>query len=108
MDWGGVISQVESLLDSQGTLRSSFLWRGTPRYGVRATLRREDVNTNEGLAGVYVFSLLCAASQFSGESDTPKPRVDKITVDGKTMRVLSVERDSVGATVRLHLGDEMA
>lgn len=107
MDWGGVQRQVSDLLGAQGSLRSAFEWRGKLRHGVRTSLRREDVNTDAGLMGAYTFSLLCAASEFS-DCEPPRPRMDKLTIDGRVMRVLSVERDSVGATVRLHLGDEMA
>lgn len=106
-DWQGIAASVERLLNAQGALRSFFDWKGRRLHGVRATLRREDVNTSEGLAGVYAFSLLCPAAQFAGV-EPPQPRMDKITVDGRTYRVLGVETDAVAATVRLHLGDEMA
>ena len=102
MDWSKTITQVGTLLASQQGLKSSFLWQGKPCWGVRTSLRREDVATDAGLAGDYTFSLLVPAGQLE---QLPRPRLDKITVDNVPMRILAVERDSVGATIRLHLGD---
>ncbi len=104
MNWKATIGQVGRLLLSQEGLCSSFHWQGHDCHGVRTSLHREDVATDAGLAGEYKHSLLCPASEFDG-LDLPKPRLDKLVVDGKTMRVLAVETDSVKATVRIHLGD---
>lgn len=102
MDWARTIAQVGTLLASQKGLKSSFLWQGKPCWGVRTSLRREDVATDAGLAGDYTFSLLVPVGLVD---PPPTPRLDKITVDGHVMRVLAVERDSVEATIRIHLGD---
>ena len=104
MDWTRTQPQVARLLHSQKGLTSSFEWRGLAIEGVRTALRREDVALDAGLAADYSFSLLCALGDFNGV-EPPRPRLDKITVDGRVMRVLAVERDSVEATIRLHLGD---
>lgn len=104
--WNAVRKQVESLLTSQMGLLSTFRWREASIQGVRTTLRRDDVATDAGLAGEYSYSLLVPASQLDG-LPLPQPRLDKIEVDGETMRVLAVERDSVGATIRIHLGAEL-
>lgn len=104
MDWTRTTAQVARLLHSQTGLNSSFAWQGRTIDGVRTTLRREDVAMDAGLAGDYTFSLLCSSTDFAGV-ELPRPRLDKITVDNRVMRVLAVERDSVEATIRLHLGD---
>ncbi|MBO4513517.1 MAG: hypothetical protein J5746_12205 [Victivallales bacterium] len=103
MDWVGVIRQVHSLLENQEGLKAVFSWQGKTCHGVKTALRREDVATDAGLAGDYTFSLLCPAGQFDGVP-LPRPRLDKLEVDGQQMRVLAVEQDSVKATLRLHLG----
>jgi hypothetical protein len=103
MDWTRTIAQVSSLLDSQQGLKSHFTWQGKPCWGVRTTLKRDYVAMDAGLAGSYSYSLLVPADLLEGM--LPQPRVDKLTVDGIPMRVLSLEHDSVHATVRLHLGD---
>ena len=104
MDWTRTQSQVARLLHTQKGLTSSFGWQGLTIKGVRTALRREDVALDAGLAADYSFSLLCASGDFAGV-ELPRPRLDKITVDGSVMRVLAVEKDSVEATIRLHLGD---
>lgn len=104
--WNAVKTQVENLVASQLGLHSTFQWRGKSLSGVRTTLRRDDVATDAGLAGEYSYSLLVPASAFD-DVPLPQPRIDKLTVDGIPMRVLAVERDSVGATIRIHLGAEL-
>lgn len=107
MDWDRVHKGVERLIRSQKGLCVSFAFNGAQFWGARTSLRREDVNADAGLAEYYRFSLLCPAGQFVGV-ETPKPRTDKITLDGLEYRVLGVERDAVEATVRIHLGEALA
>lgn len=105
-NWLQIASSVEKLLAKQEGIKSSFPWQGGTLYGVRTTLRREDVNSDAGLVGAYTYSLLCPYSEFNGK--LPIPRTDKLVVDGVEMRVLAVETDAVMSTVRIHLGDALA
>lgn len=107
MDWDRVHNSVERLIRSQKGLCVSFAFNGTQFWGARTTLRREDVNSDAGLAEYYRFSLLCPVSQFIGR-DVPQPRTDKITLDSVEYRVLGVERDAVEATLRIHLGEALS
>ena len=107
MDWFKVNASVERLLSRQTGVNVEFEFGKRALHGCRTSLRREDVNTDAGLADAYSFSLLCPASQFDGHK-APEPRTSKITLDGQEYRVLSVERDASGATVRLHLGEVLA
>ena len=106
MDWTKTITQVSNLLNQQAGLKTLFVWEGKSYWGVRTALRREIVNTDAGLEGIYAFSLLCPASMFGAK--LPIPRQDKITIDGTDYRVLSVDTDAVKSTVRLNLGDILA
>ena len=105
--WHTIQQQVKKLLDAQNGLHSAFDWQGATIKGVRTTLRREDVATDAGLFGYYSFSVICSALDFEGKT-LPRPRLDKLTIDGKAMRVLAVERDSVNACIKIHLGDDLA
>lgn len=105
MDWERINNSVERLLTSQRGLCVSFKIDGVQYSGCRTSLRREDVNTDAGLADAYSFSLLCPLSQFQ---QLPKPRQSKVSLDGNEYRVLAVEQDATGATARLHLGEAMA
>lgn len=107
MDWSKVNASVERLLGRQIGVNVPFTHDGHEYHGCRTSLRREDVNTDAGLADAYSFSLLCPASQFA-DGGVPKPRVSKITLGGQDYRVLAVERDATLATVRLHLGEVLA
>lgn len=103
MDWTRIASSVEGLLKSQRGLCVSFLWANREYKGCRTNLRKEDVNTDEGLVvGDYRFSLLCPTAQFGGR--LPEPRVDIVYVEGRPMRVLAWEQDAVNACVRIDLG----
>lgn len=106
MDWTRIGHSVERLLANQPGLSVDFVWRGKSYWGCRSTLRKEIVNTDGGLAGDYSFSLLCPASEF--ELGRPQPRTDKIVIGKVEYRVLAVEADAVGSTVKLHLGDALA
>lgn len=107
MDWTRIGHSVERLLNNQKGLNIPFQLNGTQYWGCRTTLRREDVNTDAGLAEAYTFSILCPSSTFAGRA-LPKPRQDKVQVDGTEYRVLSVEQDAVHATVHLNLGEALA
>lgn len=108
MNWGNISNSVERLIASQNGLCVSFkLDDGAQFCGARTSLRREDINTDAGLADAYTFSLLCPASQFNGH-ELPKPRQSKVTVDGIEYRVLAIEADAVHATYRIHLGEALA
>ena len=106
-DWGHICKSVERLITGQRGLCVSFLHAGTQFWGARTLLRREDVNGDAGLADYYRFSLLCPMSQFLGR-ELPKPRTDKVELDGVEYRVLACETDAVNATVRIHLGEALA
>ena len=106
MDWDKIRADAAAILDQPG-LTQTAAWSGKTIYGVRTTLKRQDVNTDAGLiGGRYQFSLLCALAQFAGA--LPEPRRDKMTIEGVSYRVLAVESDAIGATVRIHLGDNLA
>lgn len=107
MNWERIQASVNKLLSTQQGLFIPFEYDGEQYHGCRASLRREDVNSDAGLAESYTFSLLCPSSQFTGK-DLPKPRQSKVTVDGLEYRVLAVETDAIKATVRLHLGEALA
>lgn len=107
MDWGRIGQSAQAILRSQAGLYLPFEWEGKTLRGCRSTMRREDVNTDAGLAGVYAFSLLVPASEFA-DGKRPEPRTDKIRFDGREYRVLAVEEDAVAACVRIHLGDALA
>lgn len=106
MDWERIGHSAQRLLARQKGLAVDFTWNGKAYWGCRSVLRREDYNSDAGLVGDYVFSLLCPADEFT--AGRPQPRSDKVVVDGVTMRVLGVEADAVNATVKLHLGGELA
>lgn len=107
MDWGIINTQVERLLYSQKGVCISFMYDGNTYEGCRTMLRRDDVNTDAGLADAYSFSLLCPASQFVAHA-LPKPRQSKVTIGGNEYRVLAVEKDATGSAVRIHLGEALA
>lgn len=106
-DWGHIGHGVERILMSQKGLCEDFVFNGRQYWGCRSRLSREDVNTDAGLLDAYRFSLLCPAGQFAGQ-EPPRPRVDKIMVDGVEYRVLECESDAVNATIRIHLGGALA
>lgn len=106
MDWERIGHSARRLMENQLGLTTTFVWNGKTYWGCRSTMRREVVNTSDGLAGDYQFSLLCPYSDF--ELSRPQPRTDKVTVDGKTMRVLDCETDAIHATIKIHLGGELA
>ena len=65
---GGRIGQsAQFILRGQAGLYLPFGWEGKTLRGCRSTMRREDVNTDAGLAGVYAFSLLVPASEFADD-----------------------------------------
>ena len=76
---------------------------GQNRVGTRSALKREIVNSDAGLNTSYVYSLICPLAQFGTVIPESKQRV---SVAGVTYKVLSVELDSIGATIRIHLGSE--
>ena len=106
--WTAIRNQVEKILLSPNAVpMATFIFQDHQLQGCKTALRREDVAVDAGLAGIYDFSLVCPASQFAN-IPLPQPRISKIMVDGKAYRVLSVEQDAAGATIRLHLGGELA
>lgn len=106
-NWGQIGRSVDRLITSQHGLCESFIFAGQQFWGARTLLRREDVNSDAGLADYYRFSLLCPAGQFLGR-ELPQPRTDKIELAGVEYRVLACEADAVHATVRIHLGEALA
>lgn len=105
MNWNNVKAKVASLLSAQDGLLVSFGYDGVAYVGVRSQLRAEAVNTSDGLAGSYRFSLTCSADQFGNVR--PRER-DVVDIDGDRYRILTVDADAVCATIRLNLGDEYA
>ena len=59
------------------------------------------------LAGRYAFSLRVPANQFEIDN-YPDPLNDKLTIDGKDYRVLSIEGDAIVASILINLGDATA
>ena len=107
MDWTRISQTVDRLLRSQAGLCVQFCWGGKSFQGCRTSLKREDVNSDEGLVvGDYRYSLLCPAAQFEGTY--PQPRLDKVPVEGEEMRVLAWEADAVHACIRIDLGGLLA
>lgn len=103
MDWAHIAEKTADLLKNQHGLYVPFSWNNRTYHGCRTNLRKEDVNTDEGLiVGDYKFSLLCPSAQF--QNGLPEPRMDIISIEGETMRVLAWERDAVNACVRIDLG----
>ena len=102
-DWAKIGQSVAGLLRNQTGLTQAFTRNGLELWGVRTLLRLDAINSDEGLANAYAFTLLCPAAQFNGSY--PKARISKVTIGTDEMRVLAVEHDAVKATVRLHLGD---
>lgn len=107
MDWEKIAQSAERLLGRQLGVCVLFKLDGVVRRGCRTSLRREDVNTDAGLADAYSFSLLCPYSQFVG-AEMPKPRTSKANVDGVEYRVLGLETDAAKATLKIHLGEVLA
>lgn len=106
--WRSIQKQVETILLSQvGGPRVSITYLHNTLNGVKTALKREDVAMDAGLAGMYDFSVICPVSQFENIA-LPTPRTSKVQVDGKAYRVLAVEQDAAGATIRMHLGSELA
>jgi len=105
MDWARISKSATSLMANQIGLKSEFTWNGKTYWGCRSIMRKEIVNTDAGLAGEYNFSLLCPFDEFCNAR--PQSR-EKVVVDGVVMRVLGVESDAVNATLKLHLGGELA
>lgn len=67
--------------------------------GTKTVLKKEAVNTSSGLNQNYVYSLLCDISQFT---ILPVGK-QQIVVDGQTLKIEQLEKDAIGATLRLHL-----
>lgn len=105
MDWERIGHSVKRLMANQNGLATNFEWNGKTYWGCRSTMRKEVVNTTDGLAGDYVFSLLCPFDEFT--ESRPQSR-EKLVVDGRTMRILDTETDAVQATLKIHLGGELA
>ena len=102
MDWDRIKDRAQALVANQQGLTEELDCDGQVLHGVRATLRREAVHADAGLADSYAFSVLVPAASFAGRY--PKPRNDKVTLNGTQYRVLSVESDGAQALVRLNLG----
>lgn len=102
MDWDRIKDRAQALVANQQGLTEALDWDGQVLHGVRSTLRREAVHADAGLADSYAFSFLVPVSSFAGRC--PKPRNDKVTLNGTQYRVLSVESDGAQALVRLNLG----
>lgn len=96
--------RAETLLTQDG-LCSFLVWQNTTLKGTRTTLKLQDSATLSGMDAVYAFSVLVPYSETLKVNSMPSPRRDRVSVDGKTYLVLSVETDVAGNR-RIHLGDE--
>jgi hypothetical protein len=121
LDTSGIAETVRALVSQVGTatapgLAVRFTWvrmtgtavtTGRWFVGTRTLLSRQAVNSDAGLNQSYQFSVVCDASQFGQQPPAPKDRI-AVTMNGAstTYKVLSVDSDAIGATVRLHLGSE--
>ena len=106
-NWSVISQHVQRLIFSQNGLVEEFRIDGKPYAGTRTTLRRADYESDAGLVeGDYQFSLLCPTAQF--EKGIPAPRTTKVCIKGQEFRLLSVDADAIGATVRLNLGSVLA
>lgn len=106
-DWNRISNSIESLLLRQKGLVCAFTYDGKPYEGTRTTLRREAWETDAGLVeGGYSFSILCPTAQFNGA--LPVPRTGKVLIGKDEYRVLSVDADAIGATIRINLGDVLS
>lgn len=103
MDWTAIRRAAAGILRQPG-LAVTAVWNGRALHGTRSVLKRADVNTDMGLAGSYAFSVLIPMEDFDG-AELPAPRRDRMAVDGKMYRVLSVEADAAGLAIRVNLGD---
>ena len=102
-DWNHIANKVETLLKQQKGLLTEFVYNGKPYEGTKTVLRREDWETDAGLVdGGYSFSILCPTAQFNG--DFPVPRTGKVLIGKEEFRILSVDADAIGATIKINVG----
>ena len=102
-DWNHIANKVETLLKQQKGLLTTFVYNGKPYEGTKTVLRREDWETDAGLVdGGYTFSILCPTAQFEG--DFPVPRTGKVLIGKQEFRILSVDADAIGATIKINVG----
>jgi len=103
-DWNHIANKVETLLKQQKGLLTTFTYNGKPYEGTKTVLRREDWETDAGLVdGGYSFSILCPTAQFNG--DFPVPRTGKVLVGKEEFRILSIDADAIGATIKINVGN---
>lgn len=106
-NWEHISKQVESLLMKQQGLTVDFDLKGKIYTGTKTTLRRQDYETDAGLVeGDYQFSILCPTGQFDGVF--PTPRQDKVAIGDSQYRILSIDADAIGATIKLNLGSVLS
>jgi hypothetical protein len=103
-DWNHIANKVESLLKQQKGLLTTFTYNGKPYEGTKTVLRREDWETDAGLVdGGYSFSILCPTAQFNGAF--PVPRTGKVLIGKQEYRILSIDADAIGATIKINCGN---
>lgn len=106
-DWNHIAYKVESLLKAQKGLLTEFVYNGKPYEGTKTVLRREDWETDAGLVdGGYTFSILCPTAQFNGAF--PVPRTGKVLIGKEEFRILSVDADAIGATIKINCGNVLS
>ena len=106
-NWIHIANKVEALLKAQKGLLVTFVYDGRPYEGTKTVLRREDVASSDGLLeGEYSFSILAPTAQFNGV--LPVPRTGKVLIGQDTFRVLSVDADAIGATIKINLGSVLS
>jgi len=102
MNWNTIKTRAQGLLSQQGLTVTATIGRDSIQ-GVRTVLKRSDINSDAGLIeGRYEFSLLASRADFP--LGLPQPRKTKVTIDEVEYRLISIETDPLGATVRLNLG----
>lgn len=106
-DWNHIANKVETLLKQQKGLLTTFTYNGKPYEGTKTVLRREDWETDAGLVdGGYSFSILCPTAQFNG--NFPVPRTGKVLIGKEEFRILSIDADAIGATIKINCGNVLS
>lgn len=112
LDITGILATARGLVAQLGTpvapgIAQYFTVAATGRryVGTKTTLKKEYVNSDAGLNATYLFSVVCDASQFTTTNPAPAPKA-RVLVGGVTYKIIAVETDGIGATIRFHLGSE--
>lgn len=77
---------------------------GSSYSGTRTVLRREKEYLAEGVRNAYRFSVIFAKADF----DTVPEVRSLVTVEGAEYRILNIQEDGSGTSLRLDVGDKYA